>query len=215
MYVEKTSDAEPLCVGSIFSATASKPPCAVCWKTPAVVGKSLDTVFEARQRLPELSVLRLPVPCSSPEPPRYVEYTRLVASAAYTLARAANADLDISDAETTIIEQALQQRGSLDEATAVLVAEMAKFQARTVGGTEDYVVTREFAALATDEQKADMLRACFVISAASGSISAEESAEVNQIAKELDVDRESVNAIRNEFAPKLAAIQRMLHLRND
>ena len=81
------------------------------------------------------------------------ERARLVASAAYTLARAANADLDISDAETAIIEQALQQRGSLDEPTAVLVAEMAKFQANTVGGTEDYVVTREFAALATDQQK--------------------------------------------------------------
>jgi tellurite resistance protein len=135
------------------------------------------------------------------------ERARLVASAAYTLARAANADLDISDAETTVIEQALQQRGSLDEATAVLVAEMAKFQAKTVGGTEDYVVTREFAALATDEQKADMLRACFVISAASGSISAEESAEVNQIAKELDLDPEVLSGIRAEFHELLSSVQ--------
>ncbi len=31
-------------------------------------------------------------------------------------------------------------RGSLDEPTPILVAEMAKLQARTVGGTEDYVV---------------------------------------------------------------------------
>ena len=42
---------------------------------------------------------------------------------------------------------ALRKNGALDEATAVLVAEMAKLQARTVGGTEDYVVTREFADL--------------------------------------------------------------------
>ena len=135
------------------------------------------------------------------------ERARLVASAAYTLARAANADLDISDAETAIIEQALQERGSLDEPTAVLVAEMAKFQANTVGGTEDYVVTREFAALATDQQKADMLRACYVISAASGSISAEESAEVNQIAKELDLDPEVVSSIRAEFHELLSSVQ--------
>ena len=33
------------------------------------------------------------------------EQARLVASAAYTLARAANADLDISDAETAAIER--------------------------------------------------------------------------------------------------------------
>src|SRR5919112_160973 len=72
------------------------------------------------------------------------EQARLVASAAYTLARAAHADLEISDDETSVIEQELQAHGAIDEATAVLVTEMAKLQARTVGGTEDYVVTREF-----------------------------------------------------------------------
>ena len=71
---------------------------------------------------------------------------RLVASAAYILARAANADMDISDEETKLIEQQLQERGMLDEPTAVLVAEMARLQSRTVGDTEDYVVTREFKA---------------------------------------------------------------------
>ena len=76
------------------------------------------------------------------------EQARLIASAAYTLARAANADLDISDEETAAIERELQVDESLDEATAVLVTEMAKLQAKTVGGTEDYVVTREFKALA-------------------------------------------------------------------
>jgi tellurite resistance protein len=135
------------------------------------------------------------------------ERARLVASAAYTLARAAHADLDISPEETAIIEEALQERGQLDEPTAVLVAEMAKFQANTVGGTEDYVVTREFAQLATTEQKEAMLRACFVISAANGSISAEESAEVNQIAKELDLDPSVVSAIRADFHDRLTSVQ--------
>jgi tellurite resistance protein len=110
------------------------------------------------------------------------ERARFIAAAAYTLARAAHADLDISEEETRVIEAALQTHGALDEPTAVLVAEMAKLQARTVGGTEDYVVTREFAALASDEEKHDVLRAAFEVGAASGTISAEESAEVNQIA---------------------------------
>src|SRR5205809_7152492 len=70
------------------------------------------------------------------------EQARLVASAAYTLARAANADLDISDEESSAIERELQAHDELDEPTAVLVTQMAKLQARTVGGTEDYVVTR-------------------------------------------------------------------------
>ena len=104
------------------------------------------------------------------------ERARLVASAAYTLARAAHADLEISAEETAVIEQELQAHGELDEPTAVLVTEMAKLQANTVGGTEDYVVTREFTNLATEQQRMDVLRACFAVGAASGSISAEESA---------------------------------------
>ena len=63
-----------------------------------------------------------------------VDQARLIASAAYTLARAANADLEISDDETAAIERELQAHDGLDEATAVLVTEMAKLQARTVGG---------------------------------------------------------------------------------
>src|SRR6476646_5403988 len=61
------------------------------------------------------------------------DQARLVAAAAYTIARAAYADLDISDEETTVIERMLQENDLLDEATAVLVTEMAKLQAKTVG----------------------------------------------------------------------------------
>lgn len=135
------------------------------------------------------------------------DQARLVASAAYTLARAAHADLDISAEEIAIIERELQTHDAIDEATAVLVAEMAKLQAKTVGGTEDYVVTREFAKLATEQQKIDVLRACFVVSAASGTISAEESAQVNQIAKELDLDPTIVSGVRAEFHERLTSVQ--------
>lgn len=135
------------------------------------------------------------------------ERARLVAAAAYTLARAAHADLDISADEMAAIEQELQADGALDEPTAVLVAEMAKLQARTVGATEDYVVTREFAAIATEIEKIDVLRACFVVSAANGVISAEESSAVNQIANELALDADVVSAIRAEFHERLSSVQ--------
>jgi tellurite resistance protein len=140
------------------------------------------------------------------------EQARLVASAAYIVARAANADLNISDEETALIERQLQERGALDEATSVMVAEMAKLQARTVGGTEDYVVTREFKDIATPEQRIGVLRACFAISAASGSISAEESAVVNQIANELSLDPKDVSAIRAEFHELLTSVQEVRRL---
>jgi len=135
------------------------------------------------------------------------ERARLVASTAYTLARAANADLDISDDETHVMESILCEHGMLDEPTSVIVIQMAKLQARAVGGTEDFVVTREFRGLATEEQRIDVLRACFAIGAASGTISAEESAVVNQIANELDLDPAIVSRVRSEFHEKLSAVR--------
>jgi uncharacterized tellurite resistance protein B-like protein len=135
------------------------------------------------------------------------ERARLVASAAYILARAANADMSISDEETLLIEQQLQERGMLDEPTAVLVAEMARLQARTVGDTEDYVVTREFKAITTPEQRRNMLRACFMIGAQNGTITAEESSVINQIARELDIDQDTVNEVRAEYHELLSSVQ--------
>jgi uncharacterized tellurite resistance protein B-like protein len=137
------------------------------------------------------------------------ERARLVASAAYTLARAANADLEISDDETAAIERELQTHDGLDEATAVLVTQMAKLQARTIGGAEDYSVTREFKALASQEQRIDVLRACFAIGAANGTISAEETAVVNEIARELDIEDATLNAIRAEYHEQLSSVQRI------
>jgi tellurite resistance protein len=137
------------------------------------------------------------------------ERARLIASAAYTLARAAHADLEISDEETAAIEQELQRDGALDEPTAVLVTQMAKLQAKTVGGTEDYVVVREFKAIATPEQRLDVMRACFAIGAASGTISAEETAVLNQIAGELDIDAAALNTIRADYHDRLSSVQQL------
>ncbi len=136
-----------------------------------------------------------------------VDQARLAAATAYTIARAANADLDISDAETAVIEAQLQAHALLDEPTSILVAEMARLQAKTVGGTEDYVVTREFKALSSPEQRLDVVRACYAVAAASGSISAEETAIVNEIATELDIDPADLNTIKAEYHEQMSAVQ--------
>jgi len=140
------------------------------------------------------------------------DQARLIASAAYILARAANADLQISDDETAAMEEALERTGALDEPTAVLVVEMAKLQAKTVGGTEDFVVTREFRSISTPEQRLNLARACFVIGAVNGSISAEESAIANEIANELDIEDAQLAALRAEFTDQMSAVQQMRRL---
>ncbi len=137
------------------------------------------------------------------------DQARLIASAAYILARAANADLDISDDETVAMEAALQRTGALDEATSVLVVQMAKLQAKSVGGTEDFVVTREFKSVSTPDQRLNVVRACFVVGAANGTISAEESAVANEIANELDIEDATLAALRAEFTEQMSAVQQL------
>jgi uncharacterized tellurite resistance protein B-like protein len=137
---------------------------------------------------------------------------RYLAGFAYVMSRAAQADLDISDEETAVMERSVVDLGGLDEAQAVLVVEMAKLQARMQGATEDFLVTREFARTATEEQRLAVLRCSFAVSAADNSISATEASVVNEIARELDLTREQLNAVRSEFVEQLSAIQAMRRL---
>jgi uncharacterized tellurite resistance protein B-like protein len=135
------------------------------------------------------------------------EEARYLACFAYVMSRAANADFDISADETALMERFAVEQGGLDEAQAVLVVEMAKLQARTQGSTEDFVVTREFREISTPEQRLALIRCCFAIEAADGSITAAEASTVNEIARELDVERDDVNRIRDEFHEQLSAVQ--------
>lgn len=132
---------------------------------------------------------------------------RFLACFAYVMSRAAAADFDISDEETALMEQFAIQFGGLDQSQAVLVIQMAKVQARVQGATEDFVVTREFYKISTPEQRVALLRCCFAISAADGTIDAEEASVVNEIARELDVERDVLNAVRSEFHEQLSSVQ--------
>jgi uncharacterized tellurite resistance protein B-like protein len=132
---------------------------------------------------------------------------RYLACFAYVMSRAAQADLDNSDAETALMERFAVQFGGLDEAQAVLVVQMAKIQARTQGQTEDYVVTREFREISTVDQRLALIRCCFAIGAVDGIITAEEAGVVNEIARELDLERDAVNAVRADFHENLSAVQ--------
>ena len=135
------------------------------------------------------------------------EEARYLASFAYVMSRAANADCDISAEETALMERFAVESGGLDEAQAVLVVEMAKLQARAQGGTEDFVVTREFRSISTPEQRRALVRCCFAVAAADGSIGAAEASVVNEIARELDLEPNEVNTLRDEFHEKLSAVQ--------
>jgi uncharacterized tellurite resistance protein B-like protein len=134
---------------------------------------------------------------------------RHLAGFAYLLSRAAHADLEVTPDERALMEQIVARIGGLPEAQAVLVVEIARHQATLYGGTEDYLVTREFASSATEAQRIAAVEACFAVVAADHVITAEEYAELTQIATEVGLNRDQLNTIRRDYRQHLAAIQRM------
>lgn len=113
------------------------------------------------------------------------EKARYLAAFAYILGRVAHADLHISVEETTKMEEIVRSLGHLPEEQSILVVQIAKSQNRLFGGTENYLVTREFMEISTAEQRQELLDCLFAISAADDSISGLEEAQIRQISSEL------------------------------
>ncbi len=132
---------------------------------------------------------------------------KYLAAFAYVLARIANADLKIDDSETGEMERSLSTRSGLSEGEVALAVEIAKSQARMLGGTENYVVTREFRTISTREQRERLLQCLYAVAAADGTISSVESAEIVSIAEELGLTRPEANALRSQYRDKLAVFQ--------
>lgn len=113
---------------------------------------------------------------------------RYLAAFAYVLGRVANADLDISRAETDTMVTLLAEAGHLPGEQALLVVEIAKRQNRLFGGTEDFLVTRELREIATDDQRSRLLDCLFAVAAADGVVSIAEEDEIRKISIELGFD---------------------------
>ena len=124
---------------------------------------------------------------------------RYLAAFAFVLARVANSDSHISAEETRRMEAIVRSTGGLSEAQAVLAVQIAKSQQLLKGGTENYLVTREFAAIADREQKERLLHCLFEVSAADEEISLTEEDEVAIIAQELKIEHQDFSRIRSKF----------------
>ena len=74
--------------------------------------------------------------------------------------------------------------------------------------TEDFLVTREFREIATEEQRFHLLRCLFAVAVADASISSEEEAQLWQTAGELGFTRAEFTAIRREFSGHRSILQR-------
>ena len=136
------------------------------------------------------------------------DQAKYLAAFAYVLARLANADLRIEASETAAMEETVTRVAGLSGGEAALVVQIAQSQATNLGGTQDYVVTRQFRQIASREQRGELLQCLYAVAAADGTISAEESAEIVKIAEELGFTRAEANSFRGQYRDKLAEFQR-------
>ena len=121
---------------------------------------------------------------------------RYLSAFAYLLGRVAHADQHVSPEETRAIEALVAEHGRLPHDQAMLVAQLAKTSNLLFGGTANFLVAREFAALSSYEQKLALMRCLFEVSATDEAISTVEEGEIHRIANELRIDPPDLVALR-------------------
>jgi uncharacterized tellurite resistance protein B-like protein len=122
---------------------------------------------------------------------------RFLVGFAYLLGRVARADHEVSDAEMHTMAHLLAERGHLPVEQAALAARLATAHGLRFGGTDDFLVAREFRKLSTRDERLALLDCLFAVSAADQSIRTVEDNEVRRIASELHIGHEDFIAARS------------------
>jgi uncharacterized tellurite resistance protein B-like protein len=133
---------------------------------------------------------------------------RYLAAFAYLLGRVAHADQHVSPEETRVMETLVREHGQLSQDQAMLVVQLAKTSNLLFGGTANYLVAREFSALATYEEKLALVRCLFAVSASDAAISTAEEGEIHRIANELRIDHPDLVALRVAHRQHLPGLSR-------
>ena len=136
------------------------------------------------------------------------ERARFLASFAYLLGRVAHSDQHVSPEETRAMEALVQQEGHLSADQALVVTQLAKTSNRLFGGTANFLIAREFSALASYEQKRSLMRCLFAVSVTDESISLAEEGEIHKIARELGINQPDLIALRVAHQRHLPGLSR-------
>ena len=132
---------------------------------------------------------------------------KFIAAFAYLLCRVARADLNISAEETEKMERIVIEHSGLPEEQAIIVVQIAKTQNRLFGGTENYLVAREFKDLSNHQEKLSLLDCLFAVAASHEDISTIEDNEISQIADELRIEHREFISIRSRYRDHLAVLK--------
>lgn len=130
---------------------------------------------------------------------------RYLASFAYVLSRVANADRDVSAEEVTRMEALVVSKGGVSPDQAALVVQMSRQQQRLFGATDDFLVTRELARLASLDQKLALIDCLYAVASADQRIFTAEADEIARIGRELKVDQSDLSRLRSTYREFLEA----------
>jgi uncharacterized tellurite resistance protein B-like protein len=133
---------------------------------------------------------------------------RYLSTFAYLLGRVALADHAVTDDERDLMLRLVAQEGSLAKEEAAAVVRLAVDEFRRLGGTHNLIVAREFAALASAEERIALLRCLFAVSAADESVLVREDNEIRQISRELKIEHADFIRARAEVRTHLAVLNR-------
>jgi uncharacterized tellurite resistance protein B-like protein len=133
---------------------------------------------------------------------------RFLAAFAYLLGRVAHADQHVSEEETGAMERLLREQGALTQDQAMLVVQLAKTSNLLFGGSANFLVARQFAELASYEEKLALMRCLFAVAATDAAISMSEEGEIHRIANELRIDQPDLLALRVAHQRHLPGLSR-------
>lgn len=139
------------------------------------------------------------------------DHAKYLASFAFILSRVANADHEVSPEEVAAMEDLVITKGSVTNAQAALVVQMARSQQKLFGATDDFLVTRELGRVATYEQKVALIDCLYAVAAVDERIFNAEADEISRIGRELKVDQTDLSNLRSRYRDFLEARKGLTH----
>jgi len=121
-----------------------------------------------------------------------------LATLAFMLSRVANADEHICEAERSCMETIVRNSAEVPPDLAMLAVEIADHRTRMADCACAYSVSRALREAASGQERDRLLHSLLSVAAADGQISAQERAEIDQIATEIGAHGRSVGKAGSE-----------------
>jgi uncharacterized tellurite resistance protein B-like protein len=106
------------------------------------------------------------------------------------------------------MEGLVRDQGALTQDQAMVVVQLAKTSNLLFGGSANFLVARQFADLATYDERLALMRCLFAIAATDDAISMAEEGEIHKIAKELRIEQPDLVALRLSHRRHLPGLSR-------